>query len=351
MSGQVDLTPPRVADQRVVSFEIEDRGPVRRLQEFLHSYPTVVSVMVLLLSLVAFGLVVGSRFFTPFNFSLILQQVTVISVLGAAQTLVILTAGIDLSVGAIMVLCSVVMGQIGVNEGLPQELAVVLAFAVGALAGLFNGFLVTYVKLPPFITTLGTLNVFFALNLWYSQSQTIVAQDITNTAPLLQLLGQATRIGRARLTVGTLVMLALYAVLWYVLKWTAWGRHVHAIGDDEESARLAGINVRRTLVSVYVFAGVICALGGWELIGRIGSVTPQEGLTANLDSITAVVVGGTSLFGGRGALLGTLIGGLIVGVFRNGLALAGVDPLWQAFAIGLLIIIAVAIDQWLRKLS
>jgi fructose transport system permease protein len=238
-----------------------------------------------------------------------------------------------------------------VNQGVAQELAVVLAFLVGALAGLCNGFLVTYIRLPPFITTLGTLNVFFALNLWYSQSQTIVAQDITNTAPLLQLLGEATRIGRARLTVGTLVMLALYAGLWYILKWTAWGRHVHAIGDDEDAARLAGINVRATLVSVYVFAGVICALGGWELIGRIGSVTPQEGLTANLDSITAVVVGGTSLFGGRGALLGTLIGGLIVGVFRNGLALAGVDPLWQSFAIGLLIISAVAIDQWLRKPS
>ena len=128
-------------------------------------------------------------------------------------------------------------------------------------------------------------------------------------------------------------------------------RHIYAIGDDPDAARLAGISTDKLLLSVYMIAGLICAIAGWALIGRIGSVSPQAGYTANLDSITAVVIGGTSLFGGRGSILGPLIGALIVGVFRNGLAQSGVDVLWQEFTVGILIIVAVAIDQWLRKVS
>src|SRR5450432_3465322 len=137
-------------------------------------------------------------------------------------------------------------------------------------------------------------------------------------------------------------MLALVGLIWFVLNRTAFGRHLYAVGDDPDAARLAGIRTGRVLFTVYVVAGVICALGAWALIGRIGSVSPQAGQTANLDSITAVVVGGASLFGGRGS---------IVGVFRNGLALSGVDVLWQEFTVGWLIIIAVALDQWIRKVS
>jgi fructose transport system permease protein len=357
MSMRVGSVPP---DQPAISAEplqdaIESElgrmSALRRLRHFLHGYPIVISIAVLIVSVAAFGFTVGHRFFTPFNFSLILQQVTVISVLGAAQTLVVLTAGIDLSVGALMVLCTVVMGETAVYYGVPPTIAIALSFAVGAVAGLVNGVLVTHVRLPPFIATLGTWNVFLALNLWYSGSQTIVAQDISTVAPILQFFGHAMNVGGMRLTAGTLLLFALYAALWYLLNRTAWGRHVFAIGDDEDAARLAGIDVKRRLLSVYVLAGVICALAGWVLIGRIGSVTPQEGQTANLDSITAVVVGGTSLFGGRGSLVATLVGALIVGVFHNGLALAGVDPLWQIFAIGLLIIFAVTIDQWIRKFS
>jgi fructose transport system permease protein len=210
---------------------------------------------------------------------------------------------------------------------------------------------VTTLGLPPFIATLGTWNVFFGINLWLSGSMTIMSQDISNVAPMLQLFGQAINLGRVHLTIGTFLMFGLFALVWYALYKTAWGRHVHAIGDDEEAARLAGIGVQGKLVSVYVAAGFICGLAGWVLIGRIGSVTPQEGVTANLDSITAVVVGGTSLFGGRGSLLGTLVGALIVGVYRNGLALSGADPLWQNVAVGILIIVAVTIDQSIRRLS
>jgi fructose transport system permease protein len=329
----------------------EGHRALRRLHNFLHSHPTTIPAFVLLLSVVLFSVIVGHRFLHPFNLSLIIQQVTIIGILGVAQTIIILTAGIDLSVGAIMVLSSVVMGRLAVDMGLPDYLAVIVGLGVGALCGFINGGLISYIRLPPFIVTLGTWNIYFSLNLWYSQSETIRAQDIETSAPLLQWFGTPIDLMGARLTFGSILMLLLVGLFWYLLNWTAWGRHVHATGDDPDSARLSGIRTGKTLVSVYVVAGVICALAGWALIGRIGSVSPQAGVTSNLDSITAVVIGGTSLFGGRGSIIGTLIGALIVGVFRNGLALSGVNVLWQEFAVGLLIIIAVAVDQWLRKVS
>ena len=148
---------------------------------------------------------------------------------------------------------------------------------------------------------------------------------------------------------GTFLLLIVAAVVWYILNRTSYGRHVYATGDDPEAARLAGIDTDRVLLSVYVFAGLIAAIAGWALIGRVGAISPTAGENANLDSITAVVIGGTSLFGGRGSIIGTLVGALIVGVFRSAVSLAGLDVLWQEFAIGVLIIVAVALDQWIRR--
>ncbi len=334
-----------------VSFEEERVGLLRRLQRFLHANPTIVPFIVLLLGILLFSLIVGKRFFHPFNLSLVLQQVTIIATVGIAQTLIILTAGIDLSVGAITVLSSVVMGRLAVLAGVPIELAFALGLLTGVACGFFNGALVTYLKLPPFIVTLGTWSIFGALNLWYSQSQTIRQQEIETTAPFLQWTGTAIQLGGARLTYGSILMIVIAILVWYVLNRTAFGRHVYATGDAPVSARLAGINTNRTLLAIYTMAGLICSVAGWILIGRIGAISAISGGNANLNSITAVVIGGTSLFGGRGSIIGTLVGALIVGVFRNGLALAGADALWQEFTIGLLIIVAVSIDQWLRKLS
>jgi fructose transport system permease protein len=348
-SPTIETLPPRGAEA-VAEFE-ESPGVLARIQRGLHSNATAIPAIVLLIGVALFSVVVGERFLDPFNLSLVLQQVSIIGVLGVAQTLVVLTAGIDLSVGAIMVLCSVVMGRLAVDTGIPAPFAILAGLILGGACGWVNGVLVAFLRLPAFIVTLGTWSIFFSLNLWYSASETIRAQDIENTAPLLQFFGTPIDLGDARLTYGAVFMLLLCAVVSYVLGWTPWGRHVYAIGDDADSARLAGIATRRTLVSVYVLAGVVSALAGWTLIGRIGSVSPQAGQTGNLDSITAVVIGGTSLFGGRGAILGTLLGALIVGIFRNGLALSGVNVLWQEFAVGILIIVAVAIDQWLRKVS
>ena len=145
--------------------------------------------------------------------------------------------------------------------------------------------------------------------------------------------------------------MVLVLVLNYVLNHTAWGRHVYAVGDDPDAAELSGVQVHRTLISVYVLAGLICALAGWVLIGRLGSVSPTAGQFTNIESITAVVIGGISLFGGRGSVLGMLFGALIVGVFSLGLRLVGTDPQWTYLLIGVLIISAVAIDQWIRKVS
>ncbi|MEO3998488.1 ABC transporter permease [Mesorhizobium sp. CAU 1732] len=339
------------SDKTVAAFEGHEKSAIDRLQHFLHGNPTMVPVIVLAVSIIAFGFIAGSNFFSAFNLSLIMQQVTIIGILAAAQSLVILTAGIDLSVGAIMVLMSVVAGNLATSLGVPAPLAIAAGMAGGTLAGFMNGVLVTRFKLPPFIVTLGTWNIFFALTLWLSGAQSIRSQDIDTIAPMLKFFGQSFRVGGAQFTYGSILMVLIFAVLWYMLNRTAWGRHVYAIGDDKEAAELSGIQTNRTLLSVYALAGLVCGIAAWASIGRVGSVSPQSFQEANLQSITAVVIGGISLFGGRGSIIGPLVGALIVGVFNSGLRLAGVDVLWQVFAIGWLTIIAVAIDQWIRKLS
>ena len=303
------------------------------------------------MSILVFGLLLGSKFFSPFALTLILQQVQIVGIVGAAQALVILTAGIDLSVGAIMVLSSVVMGQFTFRYGLPTEVAVACGLACGTLCGFINGWLVAKVKLPPFIVTLGMWQIVLAGNFLYSANETIRSQDIAEHAPLLQFFGTQLKVGGAVFTYGVLFMVILVFVLAYVLRHTAWGRHVYAVGDDPEAAELSGVNVSKTLISVYALAGLICAFAGWALIGRIGSVSPTSGQLANIESITAVVIGGISLFGGRGSILGMLFGALIVGVFSLGLRLLGADAQWTYLLIGLLIIIAVATDQWIRKVA
>ncbi len=336
---------------QVASFDTHDKTPLQKFQHFLHSSPAAVPLIVLVLSLVVFGVVLQGKFFSAFTLTLILQQVAIVGIVGAAQTLVILTAGIDLSVGAIMVLSSVVMGQFTFRYGLPPTVAVLCGLAVGAACGFINGVLVARMKLPPFIVTLGMWQIVLASNFLYSANETIRSQDIAANASILQFFGQNLRIGSAVFTYGVIFMVLLVALLWYVLNNTAWGRHVYAVGDDPDAAELAGVNVKRMLVSVYTLSGLICALAGWALIGRIGSVSPTAGQFANIESITAVVIGGISLFGGRGSILGMLFGALIVGVFSLGLRLIGTDPQWTYLLIGVLIITAVAIDQWIRKVA
>ena len=342
------------SDQSVAAFG-RRHSALDRIQHFLHGNPAMVPVIALVLATGIFWFyveaVIGRSFMNPINIGFTLQQVSIVGILAAAQTLVILTAGIDLSVGAIMVLSYVVMGHLAVTYGLPASLAVLLGLLLSVGCGAFNGLLVTRVKLPPFIATLGTWRIFLAIVFLYTGSQSIRSQDIDATAPLLKLFGERVPILGSPLNLGVFLMIAVFVVLWYVLNNTAWGRHVYAVGDDKEAADLAGIRTDRTLVSVYAVAGLICGIAGWAAIGRVGSVSPSSFAEANLESITAVVIGGTSLFGGRGAILGSLFGALIVGVFTSGLKQAGADPQWVLFWIGALILLAVAIDQWIRKIA
>ncbi|MGQ0479852.1 MAG: ABC transporter permease [Pseudonocardia sp.] len=319
--------------------------PLERIQHVLHANPILGPVAVLVIAVLAFSLV-SERFLSAANLGLVLAQVTVIATLALGQTLIILTAGIDLSVGAIAVFSSILMANLSVKAGVPGPIALLVGFALGTAMGALNGLLVTRVKLPPFIVTLGTLSIFFSLNSVVSRSETIRGTDMPS---IMTWTGTTFGLGGFRLTYGSIIMLLLFAVFFYALGSTAWGKHVYATGDDIEAARLAGIRTDRVLLSVYLVAGFIYAVGAWILMGRLASASPNVGIEYNLDSITAVVLGGTSLFGGRGLVLGTLVGALIVGVFRNGLQLGGVDVVWQGFAIGLLVLIAVSIDQWIRK--
>ena len=339
----------RGAGDRVAEFAEPAPSALKRVQHWLHVTPSAVPLIVLVVSVAIFGAILGDKFFSPFALTLILQQVAIVGIVGAAQTLVILTKGIDLSVGAIMVLSSVVMGLFTFRYGLPAPVSILCGFAVGAACGAINGWLVAYMRLPPFIVTLGMWQIVLAANFLFSANETIRAQEIEAEAPLLQFFGERFEVGGAVFTYGAIVMLLLVFVLAYALRQTAWGRHVYAVGDDPDAAELAGVRVKRILVSVYVLSGLICALAGWVLIGRIGSVSPTAGQFANIESITAVVIGGISLFGGRGSILGMLFGALIVGVFSLGLRLIGTDPQWTFLLIGLLIIFAVAVDQWIRK--
>ncbi len=340
-----------MTDDGVAKFDDPHRGLIGTLQHWLHINPALVPLIVLVASVVVFGLLLGSKFFSPFALTLILQQVQIVGIVAAAQSLVILTAGIDLSVGAIAVISSVIMGQFTFRYGLPVEVAVACGLIAGTAIGYVNGWLVAVMKLPPFIVTLGMWQIVLAANFLYSANETIRSQEIASNAALLQLLGAKFKVGGAVFTVGVLFLVVLVVLLAYVLRHTAWGRHVYAVGDDPEAAELSGVNVKGTLISVYAVAGLICGFAGWALIGRIGSVSPTSGQLLNIESITAVVIGGISLFGGRGSILGTFFGALIVGVFTLGLRLMGADAQWTYLLIGVLIIAAVAVDQWIRKVA
>lgn len=297
-----------------------------------------------LLAACAFFATQSDRFFTGANMALILQQVMVVGVIAIGQTLIILTAGIDLSCGMVMALGGIVMSKFATELGLPPAAAIACGLAVTSAFGLLNGLLVTKVKLPPFIVTLGTMNIAFALTQLYSQSQTI-----TDLPPSMIALGETFSVGGTSMAWGVLLMLALYGITWFALKETARGRHVYAVGNNPEATRLTGIPTQRVLLGVYALAGLFYGLAALLSVGRTGVGDPNAGQTENLDAITAVVLGGTSLFGGRGAVLGTLVGALIVGVFRNGLTLMGVSSIYQVLVTGILVILAVAADQLSHK--
>lgn len=347
----------------------ESRTPLEKLQHLLHRYPVVSPALVLLMASIYFTITGEGRFQEPSTIGIMLQQTAVLATLAVGQTIIILTAGIDLSIGTAMLLVHLVMARtaaLGVTLPLVgweiPPFNPLLAFAVGVLLGVFlgliHGNLITRLALPPFIVTLGTFYIYQSLGNVYSKAQTTPKEQLGDNPEtrdvaegFLLFLGRGLSIGSMRITIGVLVALLLYIVFNYILTNTSWGRHVYATGDDPEAARLAGIDTKRVLISVYAVAGLIYAFGAWVQLGRSLSASANAATDINLETITAVVIGGTSLFGGRGRLWGTLIGALIVTVFRVGLSLSGVDAFWQNFWIGTLILVAVGLDQWIRKVG
>ncbi len=321
--------------------------------------PTVGPLLALLVACVFFY-TQNQRFATGNNLSLIIQQVTVVGTLAIGQTIIILTAGIDLSNGLIMAFSQMLMAKMAVDGtfdpvvaqlGLSESAALIvvpfititIGMVVAIGAGLLNGLLVTRLNLPPFIVTLGTLNIFFALTRIYTISSATQLPDV------LTFFGNTFTIQETRITYGTLMLLALVAITWYLLTQTQIGRHIYAVGDNPEAARLTGIPVKRVLLIAYSYAGFMYGMAALLLIARTRVGDPQAGQNSNLESITAVVLGGTSLFGGRGNIIGTLVGALIIGVLRNGLQLMGVPSIYQVLFTGILVITAVAVDQFSQR--
>ncbi len=324
------------------------QSPVQRLQSLLHSYPWLSPLILFIVTFAAFS-ILNPRFAQPGGVSILIQQTAIVAALGIGQTLIILTAGIDLSVGAITILAMMIMASLAADNGMNGLLALLIGIAMAVAAGFLNGILVTRVNLPPFIVTLGTLSIFTAIALLYSGGSSIQQDRLPG---ILNFLGEGFGPrGGFRLTWGVVLVVLLYAIVGFALSQTAWGQHVYAVGDDPESARLSGVASKRVLLSVYTVAGLIYGFAAWALIGRAGAATPNAIPDANLASITAVVIGGTSLFGGRGRLIGTLLGALIVQSFSFGLSLAGVNQQWRLFATGVLVLVAVTVDQWIRKVK
>ncbi|SRR6266508_1400517 len=295
---------------------------------------------------VLFFSVATSTFANVDNFSFIVQQSIVVGTLALGQTLVILTGGIDLANAAIAVFGTLLITRLATG-GLPAPLSLLLGIVAGMAVATVSGLLVSRIKLPPFIVTLGMLAVMTAVTNLYSKGTTWPVPD-----GLLTWLGTSLFLGgRIQFTMGMVLAAVLFVVVWFVLAKSGWGRHVYAVGNEPEAARLTGIHIDRTLVSVYAVAGVIYGFAAWMALGRTPTADPNAYQTGNLDSITAVVIGGTSLFGGRGGVVGTIVGALIVAVLRSGLTQMSIDSNYQNLATGVLVIAAVAFDQATRRRS
>jgi fructose transport system permease protein len=342
------------SDTAVLSADAEfehRRGGLEKVQHLLHRSPVLSPLAVLVLSSIVFTILGKGRFQDPSSIGTMLQATAVMATLAIGQTLIILTAGVDLAVGTAMLLTHLVMARQVFVGGWPPIVAIVVGVALAMLMGLFHGWLVTKVALPAFIVTLGTYYIYQSLGNVYGKAQTVEAKDVGGLRGLLMFMSREIKLGSLTINTGVIFTLLLYVIFAYILSKTAWGRHVYATGDDREAARLAGVDTRKVLLSVYIVAGLIYGLAAWVQLGRSQNASMNGAADVNLQSITAVVIGGTSLFGGRGRLWGTLIGALIVAVFERGLSLAGVDQYYKNLAIGVLILVAVALDQWIRKVG
>lgn len=295
-----------------------------------------------LLLLCAFLSLATDSFLSFRNFLNIADQITVLGIMAVGMTFVILIGGIDLSVGSILALSMMVLGYLNVSAGYPMGIAIIGALLASALAGTVSGLLITEFRVPAFIATLAMMSIARGLaNMITNGSQIIGFPTWFNLGAIIRHFGF--------LTMTVAVMIVVFAVAILFLRYRQEGRVLYAIGGNSEVARLAGINVRLTTVMVYMMCALLSGLAGILLAARLDSVQPSSGVAYELDAIAAVVIGGTSLSGGTGSVMGTIIGVLIIGVLRNGLNLLSVSPFLQAVIIGLVIVLAVAAETFKHR--
>lgn len=289
------------------------------------------------------------HFFQVSNIMTILQAASVNGVLAVGVTLIIITGGIDLSIGTLMTFCSVMTGVVLTWMGAPLLIGVLAGIGTGALCGAFSGTLVAKAKIPPFIATLGLMLILKGLALIVTGTRPIYF----NATPGFTDIAQGSLVGwlipAIPLPNGVLILFLVAGITAWVLNRTLLGRYTYAIGSNEEAVRLSGINVDRWKIGIYALAGSICGIAGILMASRLNSAQPSLGLGYELEAIAAVVIGGTSLAGGRGTVLGTLIGALIMAVLTNGLRVLTVAPEWQTVVTGAIIIVAVYADQLRRR--
>lgn len=298
-----------------------------------------------LIALVVFFAIASPNFFTWTNISGVLLSTAVVGILALGTTFVIITGGIDLSIGTGMTLCAVMTGVFVTNMGLPIWLGVLGGIATGALIGLINGTGVAILGLPPFIATLAMMMIAQGLALVISG----VAPIYFSATPSFKQIALGEII--PGLPNAVLIMLVIAGVAILILSKTLMGRFTYAIGSNEEATRLSGINTRRWKIAIYVFAGAFTGIAGVVLASRLDSAQPQLGMGYELQAIAAVIIGGTSLLGGRGSIVGTLIGALIMSVLLNGLRIMSIQTEWQTVATGIVILVAVFVDSLRNKRS
>jgi ribose transport system permease protein len=295
-------------------------------------------VLVLLIGLFIFFSVTQQNFFTRLNIQNLLTSVSILWVASIGMTFVVLTAGIDLSVGALLALSGIVLSKIFNDLGFPAPLAVIATIAIAALIGaLVNGFLIGKIGLSFFVVTLGTMSLYTGIVSLWSHTQTVyISSRFIGSIGFGKGLGVPTPIW---------IMLGTYLIAFVVLRWTYFGRDIYAVGGNIEAARLSGINVARTLMMAYGIAGLGAGIAGVIEVGRLGAASPLVGGDIPLNAAAAVLLGGTSFLGGVGGVSGTAVGVLFIGTLQNGLAIAGVQSFWQQVVTGIILILAIAIDR------
>ncbi|WP_100104468.1 ABC transporter permease subunit [Streptococcus pseudopneumoniae] len=303
-------------------------------------YMSELTTVIALIILMAVITIINSNFLTANNLLNLLLQVTSNALIAFGMTFVILTGGIDLSVGSILALSSAITAGL-LGSGMPVTLAILISLILGCILGMMNGLLISYGKLAPFIVTLATMTIFRGATLVYTNGNPIT-KGLSDTF-LFQFLGQGYIVG---IPFPVIIMFIVFIVLYVLLHKTAFGKSVYAIGGNEKAAYISGVKLNKVKIIIYSISGIMASISGLIITSRLSSAQPTAGASYEMDAIAAVVLGGTSLSGGKGRILGTLIGALIIGVLNNGLNIIGVSAFWQQVVKGVVILIAVLIDRF-----